>query len=217
MTARRARPKTPRRPSERLTREAADLVPVRTAMWRVAGTEGEHVLGWDEVRAYGPLRTMRWDPHHEPPREQPDRSILYVSPVPRTALAERYQKNREIDPYKASPYLYGWMPERDLSLLDLRGDWPLRNGASTTLPTGRKNVCRASAEAILDTWGHLDGILTRSAMDGHDTYVLFPNARSSTPPTAFHARALAHPHVYVYVHQWASEIGYRIAPQAASE
>ncbi|WP_347352180.1 RES family NAD+ phosphorylase [Intrasporangium sp.] len=216
MTARRAHPKTPRRPAGPLTRTDADLVRVRSAMWRIAATQGEHVLGWDELRAYGPLRTMRWDPHHEPPREQPDRAVLYASPDPRTALAEKYQKYREVDPWTDAPYLYGWTSSRDLVLLDVRGGWPLRNGASATLPTGPRNVCRAWAEAILDTWEDLDGIITGSAMDGRDTYALFPQARSSTPPTPLHARALAHPHVYAYVHRWVAEIGYGIAPRVAS-
>lgn len=215
MTARRPQPKTPRRPRKPLTRRDEDLVLLKPDLWRVGDTESDHVLGWNEPRCFGPIRTMRWDPHHEPPCEQPGRGVLYASPEPVTALAEKYQKYREVDPHTATPYLYGWRPIRALNLLDLRGDWPINNGASAAMPMGPKNVCRAWAQAILDTWPDLDGLVTRSTMDGRNTFVLFDSAQSSMPDEPIHARALSHPSVYGYVQAWADDINYTVAPSTS--
>ncbi|HNV15380.1 MAG: RES family NAD+ phosphorylase [Actinomycetales bacterium] len=204
-------PKTPRKPPKPLTRRSSDLVGVRPTLWRIGATIGDYVLEWNEARDFGPLRTMRWDPHHPPQSVQPDRAVIYASPSPITAVAEKFQKYRTIDPFTAAPCLYGWSATRQLTLLDLRGNWPINNKGSASMPMGPRNVCRAWSAAILDTWPELDGLLTRSTMDGRDTYVLFPPARTSMPDEPRHARLLTDPAVYCYLDLWADEINYDIA------
>ncbi|MGO9100104.1 MAG: RES domain-containing protein, partial [Mycobacterium sp.] len=59
----RPKPKAPRTPPEQLIREPDDIADYTGTLWRVHRTEGEHVLPWNKLRTYGPLPSMRWDPH----------------------------------------------------------------------------------------------------------------------------------------------------------
>ena len=47
-----------------------DLVAVTTdtVLWRVHRSAGGHVVGWNELRHYGPVAACRFDPHEPPPR-----------------------------------------------------------------------------------------------------------------------------------------------------
>ena len=48
------------------------------------------------MRSYGPLPAARFDPHPEPAAESRTELVLYASETLLTALAERFQHNREI-------------------------------------------------------------------------------------------------------------------------
>ena len=58
-------------------------------------TEGEHVLAWNALRTFGPL--LRFDPHHVPLAEDPERGVWYGASTPDAALAEAFQVDRTID------------------------------------------------------------------------------------------------------------------------
>lgn len=89
--------------------------------------------------------------------------------------------------------LTGWVPTRDLRLLDLASDWALRNGASASLHSAPKPTCRAWARAIHTTWPDIDGLLTASTMTGNEMCVLFTAAEDTFPARPAPARVLDDP------------------------
>ncbi len=207
------RPKVPQLPSPNLDADARDWVPMESALWRIAATSGDHVLPWNGFRSFGPLPTMRWDPHLPPASLQPTRGVLYASPDLVTVVAEKFQKYRAVDPVTGAPYLYGFSPARPLILLDLTGDWPLRNGAAHALGSAPRVICRRYAAAILDRWPEADGLQCRSTMDGRVTVVLFPHAASALPRGGpGFARPLTQLEVYARVAEAAHQIGYPVEP-----
>ena len=130
----RPQPKAPRTPPHELTRDAGDLVEYTGVLWRVHRTVGLHVLPWNLFRTYGPLTSMRWDPH---PGEHPAAGtggVLYAAGDIATCLAEVYQTTRLVDTGSGAPALTAWTPLRALRLLDLTGTWALRNTASAVSP-----------------------------------------------------------------------------------
>src|SRR5664279_249333 len=112
-------------------------------MVRIHGTVGPYALPWHQLRHYGPTRT-RFDPHPEPPAFHPDFAVMYAAADVDTALAEVFQRGRLIRPTGPnSPYLTVWQPEGALRLLDIRGQWPIRQGAP-----GLVGVVRGASKRI---------------------------------------------------------------------
>jgi len=134
--------KLPRHPPYELTLQDSDLVHLGThqVLWRVHSTSGPCVLPWDGLRHVGPT-TGRWDPQVPPPGTSA-RGVLYAALDVTTVVAEVFQDTRVVDRVTWSPHLTGWHPARDLTLLDLTGAWPVRQGASHVLTAGRRSVCR---------------------------------------------------------------------------
>src|SRR5919199_4495153 len=86
-------PKLPDPPAPHaLARIAPDPYILRagTELWRVYARGGCHPRSWNTFRSYGPVKTMRFDHHEEPVREQ-DRRILFLAtpPVVRMRVARR--------------------------------------------------------------------------------------------------------------------------------
>lgn len=205
-------PKVPHSPPNPLTRTASDVVPYQRPLWRIAKTTGTHPATWDGLRDYGPVPGMRWDPQHPPPSDQPDRGIMYTATTIPTVVAEVYQKYREVYPTTDTPFLFGFTPTRPLGLLDLSGNWPIRNGGAAALTaSARKTVTQTWAAAILDTWPDLDGLWVPSTFTNQPMVVLFPNARSAFPDLPDYARPLTHPETYEKVQAAAGAINY-LAP-----
>lgn len=93
-----------------------------------------------------------------------------------------FLRGRIIDPVAPnSPYRTIWAPQQSLRLVDLRGDWPIRAGASHVLNTGPLPVCRQWAHAIAVHRLHVDGVLYCSSMTGADAAALFLPAADSFP------------------------------------
>jgi hypothetical protein len=108
-----------------------------------------------------------------------------------TALAERFQHNREIrrdDP--AGPLAYGWQPTRPLSLIDLTGIGAITIGAAHALSGYRKDVCRRWARALRAAWPDADGLLYASTMTEQPCTALWAPARDSFPSSPRFAMAL---------------------------
>lgn len=93
----------------------------------------------------------RWDPHPEPPADQPSHGVLYAASDVTTSLAEVFQGRRSLT-LSDDRALAGWEPTRALRLLDLTGTWAVRNGASASLHAADKSTCRAWAREIRDRW-----------------------------------------------------------------
>lgn len=185
------------------------MVSYTAALWRIHRTTGAHVLAWNRLRTHGPLPSMRWDPHPEPLGDWPGHGVLYAGSDMATAVAETFQTSRRIDERSGRPALTGWRVRRALDLLDLTGDWALRNGAAQSLASAPRPVCRSWARAIHQTWPELDGLLVPSTMTGRPDIVLWEPAADSFPAAPEFSRSLAHPWVRAMLGEIATNIGYR--------
>ena len=185
-----SRAKVPRTPPAVLTRDEADLLDVRPMLWRVHRTSGEHVLAWNALRTWGPLPSMRFDPHSEPLGDHPGDGVAYAATDLPTALAEVFQSTRLIDTTSFAPRATAWQPTRPLRLLRLDDTWALRNGAANALTSAPRGVCRAWAGAIRAAWPELDGLWTTSTMTGRPTVVLWAPAADSFPSRPVFSRSL---------------------------
>jgi RES domain len=206
----RPKPKVPRTPPNRLTKEPNDVVDYTGTLWRIHRTRGEHVRPWNELRRYGPLASMRWDPHPgAQPAAHPD-GVLHAATDVATSLAEIYQTTRVIDTRAGAPRLTAWEPTRPLQLLDLSGTWLLRNSASAALLAAPRSTCRRWARAIYTTWPELDGLQAPSTMTGRLNVVLWSTAADSIPGTPSFSRPLAQPLLWSLAQAAAAEIAYQI-------
>lgn len=204
------KPKAPRSPPEPLFCEPDDIIAYSDVLWRVHRTQGEHVLAWNALRHYGPLPSMRWDPHPGSTPATHAEGVLYAAVDVATAVAEVYQTTRTIDTRAGAPRLTAWQPVRPLRLLDLSGTWLIRNNASASLLTVPRSTCRRWACAIHTAWPDLDGLIAPSAMTGRPTVVLWNGAADAMPSAPSFSRALADPMVWSIARAAAITIGYRI-------
>ena len=203
--------KLPRDPGS-LTIDTADVVdwPHRK-MVRIHGTVGPHSLEWYQLRHFGPTPT-RFDPHPPPPATHPDFAVMYAAADVDTALAEVFQRGRVIEPSAPNgPYLTVWEASRSLRLLDLRGTWPIRQGASHAINTGPHQVCRRWAHAIAIHPQAVDGLLYSSSMTGSDATALFLPAADSLPENPELSLPLSDPGLGGVVECAAERIRYAIA------
>jgi len=203
--------KLPRDPGS-LTIDTADVVdwPHRK-MVRIHGTVGPHSLEWYQLRHFGPTPT-RFDPHPPPPATHPDFAVMYAAADVDTALAEVFQRGRVIEPSAPNgPYLTVWEASRSLRLLDLRGTWPIRQGASHAINTGPHQVCRRWAHAIAIRPQAVDGLLYSSSMTGSDATALFLPAADSFPENPELSLPLSDPGLGGVVECAAERIRYAIA------
>ncbi|HEY3409038.1 MAG TPA: RES family NAD+ phosphorylase [Propionicimonas sp.] len=204
------RPKVPRTAPADLVHEPGDILSVRPQLWRIHRTRGTHVLAWNQLRGFGPLPTMRYDPQHEPTGPSSE-GVMYTATSLATALAETFQTTRVVDSRSFGPQVTAWTPTRDLRLLDLTGAWALRNGAAFALATAPKSTCRAWARQIRATWPDLDGLWAPSTMTGDANVVLWSPGRSSLPAGPSFSRPLAEPTVRAIAARIAhQELGYRL-------
>jgi hypothetical protein len=193
-----------------LTDQSEDWValPTSSVLWRVHRTAGGHVVAWHHLRHWGPS-DARFDPHLRPPSVQ-SVGVSYTSLDVPTCLAEAYQVRRVVNTVFEAPYLTAWSPRRELHLLDLSGTWPVRNGASHAINTGRHDLCRGWARAIYERWPAADGLYYRSAMTGRPSVALWTAAVNSFPARPGFSHALAAPMVRGLLQQAADEIGSRL-------
>lgn len=193
-----AKPKVPRTPPAALQREPGDVLAVAPRLWRIHRTRGAHVIPWNELRRYGPLPSMRFDPH-PPPLGEHDEGVLYAGTSLTTALAETFQATRVIDTVSYQPQLAVWTPNRPLQLLDLTGTWALRNQGAHALSSAPRTVCRAWARAIRATWADLDGLWVASTMTGEPNVALWNPARTALPSAPEFSRPLADPTLHAII------------------
>ncbi len=205
------RPKVPNRPPDALTRFDTDVQRYTDRVWRIHRTAGPHVTGWSAPRIFGPVPSMRFDPHPEgPPTLHPGIGVLYATTDIATAAAEVFQRTRLIDTTTGAPYLTGWRPTRPLHLLDLSSTWALRNGAAYAVASAQRPVCRAWARRIHDSFDDLDGLAAPSTMTGAVNIVLWERAADSMPAAPDFTRPLTHPTVWEVLRRVANRIGYRM-------
>jgi hypothetical protein len=197
-------PKFPEPPPIAKLREIGpDLLTLKpdTALARIFFRGGNHPAVWDEFRFWGPGQA-RFDHHLLDAAGKPTlgpRGIFYAAGAGgpgalAVCLAEVFQETRIIDPLDRAPWFVVFRTARALDLLDLRGLWPTRAGASAAISSGSKARARRWSQAIHAAYPALDGLVYTSSMGGGaDAYALFERARPALPARpAFH-RALADP------------------------
>lgn len=162
---------------------------------------GMHPASWDEFRFWGPGQS-RYDPHLPNAAGRPTlcpRGVLYAAGAASpgalaVCLAEVFQETRIIDTTDRAPWFVVFKTVRDMSLLDMRGLWPTRAGASAAINSGAKSRARRGARLIYDVWPHLDGIIYSSSMGGNsDAVALFERAASAIPASPLFHRPLTDP------------------------
>lgn len=200
----RSLPKAPRAPKAPLRLGPEDVVAWSAPLWRIHAVAGAHPAAWNELRAFGPVSTCRWDPHPEPrrlhtaagsPFQGLAPAVAYTAADPDTAFVEVSRNGIiTLSPDRA---LTAWEPSRPLELLDLAGsDFLMRNGATDALLSAPHSTCRAWARAIWEQLGgSIGGLLTRSTWTGDPVIVLFPAAARHFPPAPAFTRGLDHPDV----------------------
>ncbi|OJV23119.1 MAG: hypothetical protein BGO26_09195 [Actinobacteria bacterium 69-20] len=202
------RPKNPVTPPRPLIRDDRDLLLAQPTLWRIHGTFGPHALAWNEFRTFGPLSTARFDPHPQPRGEHDGYGVSYAALDLPTAVAEVFQHTRVVESTPAVT-VTSWSPVRPLRLLDLTGDWALRNGASHSLQAAPRRTCRNWSRTILETWQDVDGLQSASTMTGRPIVTLYERAADSYPHQPAFSRPLNTTAVWVLVADAAAAVGYR--------
>ena len=172
--------------------ETLDL-PAGTPLARIYFSAGSYPPHCNRFRHVGPT-AARWD-HHLPsssdePIEQ-DRAVLYCAPQVDTCAAEVFQSTRRIDRIRNAPALVVFAVQVPLILLDLRGAFTTRIGASRTIHSGPRSRARAWARQLYDAYPNVQGFQYGSSMNGHaPAIVLNERAKGALPKEPQFHRAL---------------------------
>lgn len=178
-----------------------------TVLWRLHDVSGEHPVGWNSLRHRGPLPTARFDPWDPPAGERADGVAYFGFDWP-ACLAEVFQTTRVVESRPGRVLLItGFRPVRALSLLDLRGDYPIRVGASHLLNSGPRSRCRSWAAALRRAHPDLDGMLYLG-MAARPCAVLYVDDIFGDVPDF--SRQLNDPAIADYVATAATQIGYNV-------
>lgn len=178
-------------PARLPTLESGDVraVPSGTRVCRIYTRIGAHPTRPDQLRAYGPVPTARFDHHAPPPRLQqdvaagyygvvsldgavldatrpvgldPEAGVAIDSPVV-TAVAETFQVNRTVVLSDRQALAIGTLLQ-PYQVLDLGSAWATRAGAGNHLSTGPHPVTRRWAQAIRAGYPQLDGVYWHSSV-----------------------------------------------------
>jgi hypothetical protein len=211
--------KFPEPPASLPPPEAVDLVqlPRGSRIWRIYFRGGWHPTFWNSLRHFGPTGS-RFDHHLAGPDGQPFmqvRGILYAAsltphPGP-TCFAEAFQQHRPIDRRRNDPWLVAFDTAADLTLLDLRGLWPTRAGASTAIFSGPRPRARRGSRAIYTAYPETDGLIYPSSIAGHSpSLALFERSRTAIATRPAFNRALADPSLDTMLANAAADLRYRL-------
>lgn len=207
------------RPAAGRIRDASPLpgeitgLPIGTVLVRVHALGGQHPLGWDELRAFGPTTSRD---HHPPPRRvHPSRRIAYATiggEAFTAALAEFFQDGAggvgPMDLVTRTPTMTAFELDAGLTLLDLDSGWVTRAGGNQAIRTGPRGVARDWARAIYRHHGDLDGLAYSSSVWGPGRCVaLWERAEHALPSAPVLTRALDDPHLHVAVAIAAEQLG----------
>jgi len=188
--------KLPNPNRDSFTRRAGDLrrLKHKILLWRIYFGSGDYPTAWNALRFYGPCGG-RFD--HHPlgrPAMHNRHGIIYLAKDVLTCFAEVFQEHRSIDTRRNSPRLVSMRLTRTVTLLDLTGTWPTRNGASTAIHSGPRPRARMWARAIYETWPDVEGLLYGSSINAYRPAIaLFERARAAIPTSPASDRALADP------------------------
>jgi len=176
-----------------------------TMLWRLHDALSDHPVAWNALRRRGPLPTARFDPWEPPEADRPD-GVAYLGLDWPTCLAEVFQVTRVVEVRPGRRLLItGFRPTRELSLLDLRGEYPIRAGASHLLNSGPRPRCRAWAAALRRAHPESDGLLY-TGMAGRACVALYVDDAFGAAPDF--CRQLDDPAIAADVADAVDRIGY---------
>jgi hypothetical protein len=140
-----------------------------TKLARIYFAGGPHPSRWNQFRSFGPT-AARWDHHlpnaHHVAAEQ-DRAIFYCAPDVDTCAAEVFQATRRIDRTRNAPWLVVFALREAITLLDIRGTFATKMGASTAIHSGPRSRARVWARELYDAYPDVQGLYYGSSMNGH--------------------------------------------------
>jgi RES domain len=121
---------------------------------------------WDQQRSFGPLPEVRFDHHHPPLGEDPDRSIWYASTSLVGAVAEAFGSLGFVDK-GAGRRVCVARARLPLHLLDLVGAGPRAFGLDQRLATSREyGRCQEWPRAFYDAYPDVRGLRWRGRQAG---------------------------------------------------
>ncbi len=206
-------PKLPRPDLKRLRTlsPATERWPVARLLFRVFFASGPYSTAWNSFRHYGPVASARFD-HHPEPKGQHREGVLYAAERVATCIAEVFQATRTLEPKRNTPRLAAFLPIRPLVLLDIRGTWITRAGASAAISTGDREVTREWSRCFYAAYPVIDGILYRSSMDPSAAAVaLFERAYDALPSVAEVNLPLTHASLEQVLSSACDELGYEFS------
>ena len=180
---------------EALCRIAAETLklPAGTPLARIYFSAGPYPSHWNRFRHIGPTGA-RWDHHLPSSSDQPteqDRAVLYCAPDIDTCTAEVFQATRRIDRIRNTPALAVFDLHTSVTVLDLRGTFATRIGASTAIHSGPRSRARAWARQLYEAYPNVQGFQYGSSMNGHaPAIVLNDRALGALPKEPQFHRAL---------------------------
>lgn len=160
---------------------------------RIYFAAGPHPSRWNRFRSFGPT-AARWD-HHLPDADggavEQSRATFYCAPDIDTCVAEVFQATRRIDRTRDAPWLVAFAVVEPLTLLDMRGAFATKIGASTAIHSGPRERARHWARQLYDAYPDVQGLYYGSSMNGHAPAVaLNERARRAIPERPRLHRAL---------------------------
>jgi hypothetical protein len=164
-----------------------------TMLARIYFAAGPHPARWNQLRRFGPT-AARWDHHLPDPQGaacEQNRAVLYCAPDIDTCVAEVFQVTRRIDRTRDAPWLVVLGLRETINLLDVRGAFATRIGASTAIHSGPRARARAWARKLYDAYPDIQGLYYGSSMNGHaPAVVLNDRAQRAIPEQPEFHRAL---------------------------
>jgi hypothetical protein len=204
--------KLPKPDLDRIRATPAEYETTSEFLWRLhSPSHPEHPTRWDQLRTFGPLKDARFDPWSPPADEHATESVGYFGLDMATCLAEKFQTTRHVNPNRFKLQLTAFRPQRTLMLLDLRHEWPIKLGASHTINSGPKHLCRQWAQALRGGFPDADG-LCYTGMAGRDCVVLYGPVDGVFPSVPDFSRPLRDPAMASRVADACQQIGYSLAP-----
>jgi len=169
------------------------VLPADTKLTRIYCATGPHPSHWNQFRSFGPT-AARWD-HHLPNARsagfEQKRAVYYCAPEVDTCAAEVFQSTRRIDRTRNAPGLVVFALREAVTLLDLRGTFATKIGASTAIHSGPRSRARAWARELYDAYPDIQGLYYGSSMNGHAPAVaLNERAQRAMPEQPQFHRAL---------------------------
>ena len=197
-------------------------VPAGTKLYRIYHPAGEHPTHWNALRYFGPTGA-RFDHHLRDTDGEPqtsDRGISYFSSNIPTAIAEVFQVDRAVDTELDEPWLVGFELSRDVSCLDLSGEFSLRAGASMKLVSGPRSHSQNWSRGFYDAYPSIEGVLYPSSLTNQPVYAFYERVleeHSPFPRLPIVHRALDDRLLHTALKNACRNIGYVILPKQKSD